>query len=85
MPDLFVLSKLGSPVMVEGVDYQVWWDCDNNRAVILTIEGDGELQEMKDALDHPMSFGSELDAHRYLVGFRTEKMGEGDNSWRNID
>ena len=60
----------------------VAWDSQLNRAVITYVEDD-ELRDLNDQNGNEMTFGSELDAHRYLSGLWLEKHGEED-TWRTI-
>jgi hypothetical protein len=61
----------------------VAWDTSLNRAVITFVE-EGELRDLKDSNGNEMTFGSELDAHRYLNGLWLEVNGELDDSWKTI-
>ena len=80
MPDTFVLSILSRPRTIGDKDYMVAWDSQLNRAVITFVE-DEELRDLNDQNGNEMTFGSELDAHRYLNGLWMEEHGEED-TWK---
>ena len=87
MADPFVLTMLSRPIVIGGCDHMVAWDVSMNRVVVMHIVEDGtQLEEMKDDNNNEMSFGSELDAHRYLLGLKVEKDGwdPKDASWTKI-
>lgn len=89
MVDIFVLAVMSQPLHVSGVEHFVAWDAELNRAVIMYMRehDDGvDLTQLPDDNDNEMSFGTELDAYRYLIGLKVEKddFDPKDTTWTTI-
>lgn len=83
MVDTYVLALLSKPRTIGDKDFVVAWDASLNRAVIMVVEDD-ELRDLPDSIGNEMTFGSQLDAHRYLNGLWLEENGDVDEAWKTI-
>ena len=69
MPDIFVLRMMAQGLTILDKTYFIAWDCELNRAVITyTQEGQEGVKQMSFSDDTEMTFPTELDAHRYILG-----------------
>lgn len=92
MVDSFILTQLSKNMRIGLRTYHVAWDSALNRAVILYVDDPFELdetfipviEELKDQNEDEMTFGSELDAHRYLIGLYVEHKGGIDTAWKTL-
>jgi hypothetical protein len=80
---------IGKPIMIEDVEYMVAWDSELNRARIVypfPADGTAQLTDLADLNGNEMSFGTELDAIRYLIGMKVEVEGfdPKDTTWKTI-
>ena len=88
MVDSLILTQLSKHIKIGDVTYHVAWDSQDNRALILCLDDPvddytPQLYELPDANGDAMTFASELDAHRYLVGLYYENKDK-DFSWTQL-
>ena len=88
MVDSLILTQLSKPLHIGEVTYHVAWDAENNVALILCLddyveEHTPQLYELLNVNSDVMTFATELDAQRYLVGLYYETK-EADFSWKDL-